>query len=203
MFPRELWSVIFVFDKPNISMNQPAVKDRQTHDFLVPLRAMKEKLAIARATSANLSLILAGLALLMPAIFASPQWLTGTIINIFLFIAAIRLDSKSQWPVIILPSLGALIHGVIFGPLTVFLLYFIPFIWLGNYFLVRLAGLDWPFVWRVITASVLKSATLFLVAFFYVNIHLVPEIFLSSMGLIQLATALAGGLIAYFVLDLV
>ncbi|MBU4466845.1 hypothetical protein L6250_03805 [Candidatus Parcubacteria bacterium] len=164
---------------------------------------MKEKLAIARATSANLSLILAGLALSIPAIFTSPQWLIGIIVNALLFVAAIKLDSKNHWPVIILPSLGALLHGVIFGPLTFFLIYFIPFIWLGNYLLVRLASFKWPFVWRVIIASVLKSTILFLTAFFYVNISLVPKIFLSSMGLMQLVTALIGGLIAYFVIDLI
>ena len=162
---------------------------------------MKEKVAIIKALSVNLPLLLASLALSIPAIFASPQWLIGTIVNALLFVAAVKLDSKNQWPIIVLPSLGALLHGVIFGPLTVFLVYFIPFIWLGNYLLVKLASFKWPFVWCVIAASVLKSAALFLTAFFYVNINLVPKIFLSSMGLMQLATALAGGLLAYFIID--
>ena len=85
-------------------------------------------IAIASNLSLDMFFILTGLAFFIPAVFSSPQWLTGTIINTLLFIVATKLDFKKQLPIIILPSLGAFSHIVIFGPLTVFLLYFIPFI---------------------------------------------------------------------------
>ena len=148
--------------------------------------------------------VLAGAAFLFPAVFSSPQWLTGTVVNFLLFVAAAKLDSKNRWPIVILPSLGALAHGVIFGPLTVFLAFFLPFIWLGNAVLVGFAGSKFfsqrPFLLRVLAASLLKFLVLFLAARLYFALHLVPAVFLVSMGLLQLATALAGGVAAYLFL---
>ena len=87
-----------------------------------------ENAILTKSMPLSLYLALTGLAFLVPMIFSSPQWLIGTMVNALLFIAALKLDFKKQLPIIILPSLGALAHGVLFGPLTVFLLYFLPFI---------------------------------------------------------------------------
>ncbi|MCX6738064.1 MAG: hypothetical protein NTY11_01425 [Candidatus Parcubacteria bacterium] len=150
------------------------------------------------------SFVLSGAAFFAPLLFSSPQWLIGSIVNAILFISAEKLDFKRQLPVIVLPSIGAWAHGVIFGPSTIFLLYFLPFIWLGNVVLVRVMGLNrikqWPFLGRIVIASILKSSVLFLVAYIYIGSQLVPKIFLTSMGAIQFITALAGGVIAYFVI---
>ncbi len=165
----------------------------------------RSEVAVISSLSVNLFFTLTGLAFFIPAVFSSPQWLTGTIINALLFIAASKLDFKRQLPVIILPSLGAFSHGVIFGPLTVSLLYFIPFIWLGNAVLVGFMGIKrisrWPFFFRVLAASALKSVILFSVASLYVNFDLTPALFLTAMGLIQFLTAMAGGTIAYLILQ--
>lgn len=156
----------------------------------------------SRAVSS--SLVLSSAAFCAPLLFSSPQWLIGSIVNAILFISAEKLDFKRQLPIIILPSIGAWTHGVIFGPSTIFLLYFIPFIWLGNAILVRFMSLDkikqWPFFSRVVVASILKSSVLFLVAYIYIGSQLVPKIFLTSMGAIQFITALVGGVIAYFII---
>jgi len=164
-----------------------------------------ETVILAKSLPMSLYLALTGLAFLVPMIFSSPQWLIGTMVNALLFIAALKLDFKKQLPIIILPSLGALAHGVLFGPLTVFLLYFLPFIWLGNAVLVRFVGLKpvshWPFFYRAFIASILKFIVLFLVAYVYINLGLVPAVFLSAMGLIQLLTAIMGAMTAFFVLE--
>jgi len=163
-----------------------------------------ETVILAKSLPMSLYLALTGLAFLVPMIFSTPQWLIGTMVNTLLFIAALKLDFKKQLPIIILPSLGAFSHGVLFGPLTVFLLYFLPFIWLGNAVLVRFVGLKpvnhWPFLYRALIASTLKFVILFLVAYVYINLGLVPAVFLSAMGLIQLLTAIMGAMTAFFVL---
>ena len=164
-----------------------------------------ETVILAKSMPISLYLTLTGLAFLIPMIFSYPQWLIGTMVNALLFIAAIKLDFKKQLSIIILPSIGAFAHGVLFGPLTVFLLYFLPFIWLGNALLVKFVGLKlvshWPFLYRALIASILKFTILFLVAYVYINLGLVPVVFLSSMGLIQLLTAVMGAIMAFFVLE--
>ncbi|PIP14922.1 hypothetical protein COY88_02950 [Candidatus Roizmanbacteria bacterium CG_4_10_14_0_8_um_filter_35_28] len=54
----------------------------------------------------------------------------------FLFIAVQKFSYKKILPVIVLPSLGAILNGVLFGPATIFLYYFLPFIWIGNLILI-------------------------------------------------------------------
>jgi hypothetical protein len=164
-----------------------------------------ETVILTKNLPISLYLTLTGLAFLIPTIFSYPQWLIGTMINTLLFIAALKLDFKKQLPIIILPSLGALAHGVLFGPLTVFLLYFLPFIWLGNAVLVGFVGLKlinhWPFLYRALIASILKFTVLFLIAYVYTSFGLVPAVFLSAMGLIQLMTAMTGAIAAFFVIE--
>lgn len=67
-------------------------------------------------------------AFLIPAIFSAPQLVTGTMVNALLFVAAQKLTKKELYPALVLPSLGAVTHGVLFGPQTIFLYYFLPFI---------------------------------------------------------------------------
>lgn len=131
--------------------------------------------------------------------------LTGTIVNALLFIAVTKLPKQRLLPVIVLPNIGALLHGVLFGPLTVFLFYFLPFIWVGNTILVftflilqnkGLKGVG------VITAAILKSVFLFGLANIYFHFKVVPKLFITSMGLIQFVTALLGGFIALTILRL-
>jgi hypothetical protein len=100
-------------------------------------------------------------------------------------------------PVIILPSIGAYLAGMIFGEGSA-LLYLIPFIWVGNAILVfgmkelvlargknRLLALG--------AASVAKAAFLFLSASALFSFGIVPAAFLTAMGVFQLATAATGG----------
>ncbi len=96
---------------------------------------MRMKPAVAAGTLVPLSgaLALPIVAFAIPFFVSGPQWLTGTAVNCLLILAAARLPQRFVWPVIILPSLGALAHGALFGPFTPFLLFFVPFIWIGNW----------------------------------------------------------------------
>src|SRR3989339_50869 len=153
------------------------------------------------------------LSLMIPFGFGHPQWLIGTIVNAILFLAVLFLQKKYWLPLIIFPSLGVLARGLIFGPLTFFLIYFLPFIWMGNFILTLVfekffvipakAGTQSNdtvrYLFAVLVAGLAKFAFLFLTANLYFNLKVVPKIFVASMGLNQLETALAGGVISFLV----
>lgn len=111
------------------------------------------------------------------------QIITGTIINFLLFAS----PKKYIWPLIVLPSLSVMARGVVFGPVTVFLYYFIPFIWLGNWVLAANKNKG------VLFAAILKTAVLYLSARIYFEFKIIPEQFLVSMGILQFVTAVIGG----------
>lgn len=138
----------------------------------------------------------------IPFSLGHPQWLVGTIVNACLFLAAVFLPRKFILPLIIFPSLGVLSRGVIFGPLTMFLVYFLPLIWLANLALVLVfkklfARLN--YLPSAIFASVAKFLLLFAAANVYFEFSLVPKIFLQLMGMNQFLTALAGGIISWII----
>jgi hypothetical protein len=133
-----------------------------------------------------------------------PQWLVGIIVNASLFISAISLSKKTALAVVILPSLGVLARGIIFGPLTISLVYFLPFIWLGNYLLIIVfnkASQKFPLVFSVILSAIVKSAAMFIPALFYVRFSIAPSLFLQLMGINQMLTALGGGIVALMFID--
>jgi hypothetical protein len=132
-----------------------------------------------------------------------PQWLVGTIVNAGLFLTATYLPKKYFLPIVIFPSLAVLARGLIFGSFTWLLIYFLPFIWLSNYILIQifsfLSNRKKGYVISVVLATVGKFALLFLVANIYFKFSFIPDVFLHTMGLNQLATALAGGLISFLI----
>lgn len=148
------------------------------------------------------------LSLILPFSLGHLQWLVGTIVNACLFLAAIFLPKKFFAPLIVLPSLGVLGRGIIFGPFTSFLIYFLPFIWLGNLTLILVfkalykKSSDFKYFLFMFCAASVKYLFLSVIASLYFKFHLVPAIFLQTMGAIQLLTALAGGLIAFAVLEI-
>lgn len=131
------------------------------------------------------------LAFCVPLLFNGSQIVTGIIVNTILFISATRLQKNKQIFIAIFPSLGAVFHGVLFGAFTIYLIYFLPFIWIGNYLLMYITKTHNMWI-----ASVIKSLFLFSIAYIFVSLHIVPKIFLTAMGIMQLGTALIGGIIA-------
>lgn len=135
-------------------------------------------------------------AFIIPLALNTNQIVTGTLVNCLLFLTAWHLSKHDQLPVALLPSLGALSHGILFGPQTVFLYYFLPFIWLGNYTLIRVfsGSEQMRLPARLIIASVAKYLLLYTTAYIFVRLHFVPTIFLTAMGIVQLGTALMGAI---------
>ena len=145
------------------------------------------------------------LSFFVPFALGHPQWLVGTIVNLCLFLGAIHLSKKYCLLLAILPSLGVLSRGLIFGPFTYFLIYFLPFIWLGNLILILVFKnlfSHFGHVLSSILSAVVKFLFLFVIAGIYFKFSIVPAGFMQSMGLNQLATALAGGLISFLIFKL-
>ena len=134
------------------------------------------------------------LAFAIPFLFSHPQALTGVIVNSFLVLAALCMKGKNVLPVILLPSLGALANGLLFGPLTIFLVYLIPFIWIGNFLLVYgIKSMMGSGYWSAgIVSSLVKAGAIFLPAYGLFLAGVIPEALLIPMGALQLGTALAG-----------
>ena len=138
----------------------------------------------------------------VPFFIGHPQLVVGIVVNAALVLAALNLRSYKLLPVIMLPSLAVLSRGMIFGPFTMFLIYMIPFIWIGNFILVftiKQLALNKKinrFVSLGIGAGA-KALFLFIIAFTLVKIDFLPALFLTTMGIMQLYTAIAGGLLAF------
>lgn len=159
--------------------------------------------AISLTNTNYLFISLAFLSFAVPFFLNSSQIITGTVINTALFLSACLLPKKYQLPLILLPSLGVLTRGALFGPFTLFLFYFLPFIWLGNYLLINVfqkTNKSFGVLPAIFLSAFAKQALLLLSARLYFSAKIIPAVFLTSMGFIQLLTALFGGLIFYLII---
>ena len=125
--------------------------------------------------------------------------MTGSIVNALLAMVAMEKEAWKAIPLIALPSLGAVSHGLLFGPFTVFLALMVPFIWLGNAaFVLGIKVLEERLgYWGALGLSAgAKTIVLFAAAFALNAFGLVPAAIVGVMGLMQFATALIGGFAA-------
>jgi hypothetical protein len=144
-----------------------------------------------RNKTVSVSTAIFALLFCIPLLFNGSQIVTGIIVNTLLFVAARRITKNAQIFLAAIPSLGAVSHGILFGSLTVYLIYFLPFIWIGNYLLMQCMKSH-----NFIVAALVKSLFLFTIAYIFISLHVVPAIFFTAMGVMQLVTALIGGIIA-------
>jgi hypothetical protein len=142
-----------------------------------------------------------GLLFIIP-ILLQHQLLVGVIVNAILFRTAIKHDLKHLVLATIVPSLGAVASGVLLGTLTQYLIYMVPFIWIGNFLLayfVRIFFISKKlnyFVSTFVSAGI-KSIFLFISAFTLFYFSLVPIAFLTVFGIFQLGTAIAGAIVIF------
>ena len=147
--------------------------------------------------------VLSMIGFFLPFVLGHPQILVGVIVNAMLIVGATYIKGNKILPLILLPSIGVLTAGVLFGTYTIFLLYLIPFIWIGNAIYV--------YVYKHLNiakhglknnalgigfASILKAGFLFGITFVLVQLTVIPAVFLIAMGVLQLTTALLGGILA-------
>lgn len=137
-----------------------------------------------------------GATLVIPFLIWWPQWLVWSLVNTFLVLAALNLKNAKLLPIIILPSLWVLSRGLIFGSFTVFLLYMIPFIWIGNALLVTSMKLKYKKQINLTIGIMSKVLFLFLVTILLIKFNILPAVFAKSMWVVQLYTAIVGWILA-------
>ena len=130
------------------------------------------------------------------------QAIAGPVINAILFISVILLGVQNAILIGLIPSLIALSVGL----LPSILAPMIPFIMMGNILLVIVFNhfKERSYWLGVISSSILKFAFLFSASSIVINLLPKKEIasmVAMTMGWLQLLTALAGGLIAYIILN--
>ena len=74
---------------------------------------------------------------LIPLFIGEPQLLVGTIMNAVLIYSTLRFGFKNTIPFLILPSCMSYLRGILFGNLTIFLIYLIA-VYHNEYYLFSL-----------------------------------------------------------------
>ncbi len=141
-------------------------------------------------------------AFFLPLMIGHPQIVVGTLVNALLITSALNIRGYKLLPVIVAPSLGALSRGILFGPFTVFLVYMVPFIWIGNSILVfmfKWLSLDKKvnYFITLLIGGLSKAMFLFLIAYIFVSMGVIPVLFLTTMGVFQFYTTTLGGILAF------
>ncbi|MFT4302936.1 MAG: hypothetical protein ACMXYG_00060 [Candidatus Woesearchaeota archaeon] len=136
---------------------------------------------------------------LIPFMLGHPQLLVGSMVNAALIYAA--FETKSKWnliPLALTPSIAVLTRGLIFGPLTIFLIYMIPFIWISNIFLMAIIR---KFQSKMLLSILLGGffKVIFLASFAYLlfSLGVIPAPVLTAMSIVQIYTLFIGGTLAY------
>jgi len=153
--------------------------------------------------SENIQLIgISVIAFAVPFFFKQPQIVIGSIINFLLIMAVSKYEIKKILPILFLPSIASLLSGVLFGTFTLYLVYLIPFIVLSN--LIYILSFKYIHIKYLNTflGALLKACFLFSCAYILFDSIHIPEIFLTTMGIVQFYTALIGGITASIFLSL-
>ena len=140
-------------------------------------------------------------------IATNSQYVVGTIVNLSLVIAAINVKGFKQIAgLITLPSISAIGSGLIFKSASIFTVYMIPAIWIGNFTFVYLYKKLWMqkkinYILTAIVAILVKAAIIYL---FFRGLALIINIptpmFTAlnlSMGMNQLITATIASIIGF------
>ena len=142
-----------------------------------------------------------GLVLFLVPFLSANQLIVGTIVNALLIKSAISVKSKNVYLLSIVPSIAAFSAGFLFGSLTHQVILMLPFIWAGNALLMVITRKFFvngkkEFFYSNLLAGTIKTAALFLPAIALFTLGLAPTIVLTAFGIMQFATAQAGGAVA-------
>ena len=129
-------------------------------------------------------------------LFVHNQILTGIAVNCAIVLSSLRFKRIYSLPVMFLPSLGVFFSGIIFGNLTKYIIYLIPFIILGSFVLAESVQASKNKIIGNILGILLKVSVIFFPAFLFAKFGLIPESFIPAMGLLQIITAFIGSVFA-------
>lgn len=162
----------------------------------------QQKVSRLQTNSTTKTFFILTLLFAFPFFFGGPQLLIGSIVNLLLiFIALHYKNHYAIIPMIMLPSIAACVNGLIFGPFTIFLVYMMPAIWIGNLIFVytiqhtKIQRLG-IFLWWIF-----KAAFLFLVAYILVHLWILSVVFIKAMWISQIITAMIAATLGTFILQ--
>jgi len=143
------------------------------------------------------------------------QYVVGSLVNTGLIVAAINIKGwKKIVSIITLPSISAMGSGLIFKSASIYTVYMIPAIWLGNFALVYLykylyVNKNINYILSSVLAIIAKVAIIFVGFNLEVLTNIIPqgtkvvEMLKVAMGMNQLITATVGCIIAFGIVKLV
>jgi hypothetical protein len=143
------------------------------------------------------------LVLLCSAAFLAPMLVTqqialGTIVNATLVLSALRISGAKAYLPAFIPSVVAMLLGIVLGQPSGAVAAMLPFIWLGNAMLMFVVRKIRDKYWKaLVTGAMSKTALLFASSFALVYFVGLPAKMLAAFGIIQFATAMLGGTLAY------
>ena len=145
-------------------------------------------------------------------ISTNSQLIVGTIVNAALVVSAINLKGWAKiLGVVTMPSISTILSGYVFGTASVYMVYMIPAIWLGNFAIIYsykllMLGKNKHYFLAGIVGIVVKVVIIFAL-FNLINLFGVfPEKLITTlsvaMGTTQLITATLGVLVAFAIYKL-
>lgn len=145
-------------------------------------------------------------------ISTNSQLIVGTIVNAALVVSAINLKGWAKiLGVVTMPSISTILSGYVFGTASVYMIYMIPAIWIGNFALIYsykflMLGKNKHYFLAGIVGIIVKVAIIFalfnLINLFGVFPEKLVENLRNAMGMTQLITATLGVIAAFVIYKL-
>ena len=145
-------------------------------------------------------------------ISTNSQLIVGTIVNAALVVSAINLKGWAKiLGVVTMPSISTILSGYVFGTASVYMVYMIPAIWLGNFVLIYsykllMLGKNKHYFLAGIVGTIAKVTIIFalfnLINLFGVFPEKLVENLRNAMGMTQLITATLGIIVAFVIYKL-
>ncbi len=145
-----------------------------------------------------------GASFLLPFVIPTPQILLGSLVNSILVLSAYNLKGLKSYSVAVVPSLMALLVGLLLGSSTHFIIYMLAGIWTGNITYITVVKGLFPNTFResiksIVAGSIAKGLLITGYTYALAQFITLPEPVLMAFGPIQIVTALVGGLLASLV----
>ena len=145
-------------------------------------------------------------------ISTNSQLIVGTIVNAALVTSAINLKGWGKiLGIVTMPSISTILSGYVFGTASVYMVYMIPAIWLGNFALIYsykllMLGKNKHYFLAGIIGIIVKVAIIFglfnLINVFGVFPEKLVTTLSTAMGTTQLITATLGVIVAFIIYKL-
>ncbi len=145
-------------------------------------------------------------------ISTNSQLIVGTIVNAALVTSAINLKGWGKiLGIVTMPSISTILSGYVFGTASVYMVYMIPAIWLGNFALIYsykflMLGKNKHYFLAGIIGIIVKVAIIFglfnLINVFRVFPEKLVTTLSTAMGTTQLITATLGVIVAFIIYKL-